>query len=490
MSKTFQQALQDGLFPVGTEIVAPRGVQCPAQSASLKLAKELLSDERVNYVSITDNPGGNPMLPPDWLAGQLADYAPNVIVHLACKDFNRAGLESQLWRYASEGFENVLVLTGDLPADGFPSQSGSVFDYDSVNLLSMMTAMNAGLPVKNRRGQPETLPRVNFFAGCAVNPFKYSENEFVPQLAKLLKKVKAGAKWVIPQLGYDMQRFKEVKLFLEQQGFNVPFIGNAFVLTKGIAKLIKSGKLAGCVVSDSLLADIEKYATGADKGKVFFKELAAKQIAVFRGLGFAGTHIGGIEKPETFFEIIDLSKTFENDWQTLYEEIQYRQQPAASARKKKHVSLFYRFSRLVHAAAFHRGHGLYPLIKRSYRFLESGKYRFLPSVLHGIEYHSKNVLYNCTDCGDCGLPDTAYLCPMNRCSKNQRNGPCGGSNNGRCEADDKPCIWTLAYDRLKCFNEWREFEDKPPIVYNAALKGTSAWANLYLDRDHSAADNG
>jgi methylenetetrahydrofolate reductase (NADPH) len=75
---------------------------------------------------------------------------------------------------------------------------------------------------------------------------------------------------------------------------------------------------------------------------------------------------------------------------------------------------------------------------------------------------------------------------MNRCSKNQRNGPCGGSNNGRCEADDKDCVWTIAYDRLKPFNEWEQVATAPSICNNAALKGTSAWANLYLDRDHSA----
>lgn len=500
MKKTFRCALTESSFPIGAEIVTTRGI--PQSAARLpSFAKELLSDERINYISVTENPGGNPMLPPDWLVGQLADFAPNIVVHLSCKDLNRAGLESQLWRYAAEGFENVLALSGDLPVDGYPALSTGVFDIDSVSLLQMITAMNGGLPVLNRKREKEQLPPTNFFSGCVVNPFKSRENELIPQYVKLLKKIRAGAKWIIPQIGYDMKKFADVQTFLKQNVRSVPLIGNAFVLTKTIAALFNSGKLAGCTVTDSLMEQIKKYAAGTDKGKQFFKELAAKQIAVFKGLGYAAAHIGGIDKTETFFEIIDLAHSYSTeDWKEFYDEIQYSQPdefyytqfPANNQRKSGtsffSVSPFYRFSRLVHTIAFRRKRGLYPILRCLYRFLEKQTpFRHCTAnVLHQIEYSSKNFLYSCTDCGDCGLPDTAYLCPMNRCSKNQRNGPCGGSNNGRCEAGDKDCIWAIAYERLKYFGEWETTASAPTICYNAALKKTSAWANFYLDKDHSA----
>lgn len=515
MKKTFRHALTDSSFPVGAEIVTSRGLPQPVTHVST-LARELLNDERINYVSITDNPGGNPMLPPDWLARQLADFAPNLVVHLACKDLNRAGLESQLWRYAAEGCENILALSGDLPIDGYPTLSSGVFDFDSVALLGMITAMNSGLPVLDRKRNPKQLPPTNFFAGCAVSPFKSKENELVPQYAKLLKKIRAGAKYVITQLGYDMRRFTDLQMFLQQHNIAIPVIGNVYVLTKPVASLFNRGALAGCVVADSLMQQIEKYAAGTDKGKQFFRELAAKQIAVFKGLGFAAAHVGGLEKPEAFFEIIDLANSYSaGDGKEFYGEIQYSKpneffytqsdtvmsiadtSPKNGAPKNRakfpgtnfwSISPFYRFSRLVHAIAFHRGHGLYPVLKYLYQFLEKQTPLRLctAKILHQIEYSSKNFLYSCTDCGDCGLPDTSYLCPMNRCSKNQRNGPCGGSNNGRCEADDKDCIWTIAYDRMKHFGDWEKSVSAPPICYNANLKGTSSWANLYLDRDHSA----
>jgi ferredoxin len=56
----------------------------------------------------------------------------------------------------------------------------------------------------------------------------------------------------------------------------------------------------------------------------------------------------------------------------------------------------------------------------------------------------------CTQCGDCILGDTGGLCPMTSCHKGLVNGPCGGTNNGKCEIDpDKDCVWTLIYERLK-----------------------------------------
>ena len=55
----------------------------------------------------------------------------------------------------------------------------------------------------------------------------------------------------------------------------------------------------------------------------------------------------------------------------------------------------------------------------------------------------------CTQCGDCILGDTGGICPVTACHKGLVNGPCGGTNNGKCEIDaDKDCAWTLIYTRL------------------------------------------
>ena len=56
----------------------------------------------------------------------------------------------------------------------------------------------------------------------------------------------------------------------------------------------------------------------------------------------------------------------------------------------------------------------------------------------------------CAQCGQCILGETAGICPITLCHKGLVNGPCGGTNNGKCEVDkEKDCAWTLIYEHLK-----------------------------------------
>ena len=56
----------------------------------------------------------------------------------------------------------------------------------------------------------------------------------------------------------------------------------------------------------------------------------------------------------------------------------------------------------------------------------------------------------CAQCGQCILGETAGICPITTCHKGLVNGPCGGTNNGKCEVDEeKDCAWTLIHERLR-----------------------------------------
>ncbi|MCK5514601.1 MAG: methylenetetrahydrofolate reductase C-terminal domain-containing protein [Deltaproteobacteria bacterium] len=56
----------------------------------------------------------------------------------------------------------------------------------------------------------------------------------------------------------------------------------------------------------------------------------------------------------------------------------------------------------------------------------------------------------CLQCGECVLGETAGICPVAGCHKGLVNGPCGGTNKGKCEVDsNKDCVWTLIYKKLE-----------------------------------------
>lgn len=509
---SLRDRLNQGPFVYGAELVTTRGLPEPEQPSKLvELGEALAADHRIAWVSITDNPGGNPMIPADWVANALKARGKELVIHLTTKDLNRNGLESAAWRYAADGFDNILALTGDFPTAGFRGAALPVFDLDSVSLISMLRAMNGGLEVAKPGGKTARLPKTNFFVGCAVSPFKRQERELMPQYFKLARKLQSGAEWVVPQLGYDMRKFHEIKLFLAWAGLSAPVVGNVYVLNKTVARLFNQNKIPGCVVSDGLYALVEKYAAGPDKGKAFFTELAAKQLAVFKGLGFAAGYLGGIHKAEGFASIIDRAESYApDDWKQFARELQYAKDGEFYLFEKDEatglgdgaqlnreylrsietpivapdVTWNYRLSRLVHGLAFTPGKKLFPALQKIYGRLEGGDRQRTLRALHSVEHLSKSVMYGCHDCGDCSLPDTAYLCPRASCSKNQRNGPCGGSSDGRCELDDKECLWARAYDRLKSYGESRPMLDGEAVVPNPALSGTSAWANNFLGRDH------
>ncbi|MBI3945108.1 MAG: methylenetetrahydrofolate reductase C-terminal domain-containing protein [Armatimonadetes bacterium] len=80
----------------------------------------------------------------------------------------------------------------------------------------------------------------------------------------------------------------------------------------------------------------------------------------------------------------------------------------------------------------------------------------------------------CLACGDCLLSLTGGICPIARCSKSLLNGPCGGSQNGMCEVDQKniQCGWQLIYDRLKALGRLDLLEEiRPPKNWSAAHDG-------------------
>jgi len=70
----------------------------------------------------------------------------------------------------------------------------------------------------------------------------------------------------------------------------------------------------------------------------------------------------------------------------------------------------------------------------------------------------------CQACGNCMLDRTGGICPIARCAKSLLNGPCGGSQGGRCEVNaETECAWQLIYDRLKALNRLEYLLEIQPV---------------------------
>ncbi|MBV9195666.1 MAG: methylenetetrahydrofolate reductase C-terminal domain-containing protein [Solirubrobacterales bacterium] len=502
---------EPGSFSIAVELVTSRGLVTAASSrASVEMARELAADPRIDVLSITDNPGGHAMLAPDTLGTDLVSRGQEVIIHLACKDWNRNALESRGWKLASEGFHNVLALSGDYPLEGVRGAPAPVFDIDSVGLLKLFSDMNGGL--RDFRKPERRLEHTDFFLGCVVTNHKRHEREVVPQYLKLAKKTRAGARFVINQIGYNVAKDDELLRYIRHAGLSLRVLANVYLLSRPAARAFNAGRIPGVVVTDELLAVAERYGAGEDKGRAFFIDLAAKQAAVARALGFDGVYLGGHATAPTFHEIIERSRDYADDWQTAAKDLLYAHpdefymferdsdtglssdrlsQAYLESKRRRQTDLpvpaRYRVSRHMHRLLFDPEAPLFPAGRALYKRIEEAG-PAAGRAAHLAEQAAKIPMFHCRDCGDCSLPDIAYVCPESMCAKNQRNGPCGGTRDGLCEVYDTECIWSQAYERLKAYGESDDMLDGPVVVKDNGLDRTSAWANTFLGRDHNTRD--
>jgi len=464
----------------------------------LAMGRELAADARITGMTVTDNAGGHIKLSPLSLGRALVDMGANVVAHMSCRDRSRGALTTLAWDLASAGMTDILALSGDYPADGFGGMSRAVFDIDSVALLDMLRGLDTD--------------RVDYFAGCAINPYKLLESELVPQFLKLAMKQRAGARFTITQVGWDVRATDELLRWMRLNGVSIPAVACVYILSAPVARYFHGGKVPGASMADSLFSLVEEAATSPDKGRGRFLDIAAMQVAVARGLGFRGVYLAGQRNAGEIDRILTMADGYAaDDWRDLASQVHFPRPgsfrmyadgdasgvlatdqlhpdharsitPKARKRSRSGVSIAYRFDRVVHDTVFapeSKGFGVGRAFYAKAEQLRIGR------PLHVLEQVAKAPLFECRDCGDCSLPEIAYLCPESQCVKNQRNGPCGGTNDGQCEIPGKPCIWAKAYDRLKPYGEELTMLERPPTVGDNALRHESAWGNTFLGRDHA-----
>ncbi len=507
-------------FTIAVEIETSRGLAMETDARhAIELAEQVADDPRTHVVCFTDNPGGNPHLAPESLGVSMLERNGEVVINVSCKDYNRNALESRLWSLSSRGFNNVLALSGDYPVTGFYGQAQPVFDIDSVGLLEMMRRMNEGMSVSvpGRRNAKKKLMSTAFHPGAAVNPFKLHEGEYLTQLYKMDMKLRTGAEWLVSQIGYDGRKHHELIRYLHMtrgEATAPPVLGAVYVLSAPAARFFGRWGIPGVAVNDDLVEIANLQAKSKDRGRAFFEEFAAKQIAILRGCGFSGVYLSGRLTFARIERILAIADTFSgDDWKGIAGEMSFPQRDEfylfepgtwtgtasdelnrsyveakrkGTSRLKRafYPNLSYRLGRFGKewffdhdAPGFGAGAFVYRQIEKS---------RVATKVAHAVEQAMKVPLYGCQDCGDCSLPDIGELCPESQCVKNQRNGPCGGTRGGKCEILDKDCIYLRAYNRLKLYGEEDQILSRPVVLKDSRLQGTSSWANTFAKRDHYA----
>lgn len=186
-----------GCKPVVTvELDPPKGLDCSRILAGAAVLQEAGADA----INLAENPLARVRMGNIALARIIQEeIGIEVIAHITCRDRNLLGLQSDLLGASLLGIRSLLAVTGDPARLGDQSGASSVYDVNSFELIKLIADLNSGF---NALGQSIS-GRTGFTIGCAFNP---NSPKMEIQVARLAKKVAAGATFVQTQPVYDAAR--------------------------------------------------------------------------------------------------------------------------------------------------------------------------------------------------------------------------------------------------------------------------------------------
>ena len=258
------ELFDNGQFVVTAEVGPPKG--CHMEHV-VEEAKEYLSG--ITAVNITDNQSSVMRMGSFPACVMLKNAGLTPILQLTCRDRNRIALQSELLGAAALGIDNILCLTGDHTKMGDHPGAKPVFDLDSVSLLHTVCQLEKGVDLA---GNPLVGEAPKFAKGAVVSPCSDSVDA---QLAKMERKVMAGAEYFQTQAVFDSEKF--ISFMEKAKQFGKPVqLGVIIPKSAGMAKFMNNN-VAGVHVPqwmiDELAADKEKAKAG-----ITGVELAAKVI--------------------------------------------------------------------------------------------------------------------------------------------------------------------------------------------------------------------
>ena len=443
-------------------------------------------------IALPQNPGGISNLDPSDVLAQLSgtdlmdglDYIP----HMSCKDHNKSALNSALVGYKQRGVQSVLALTGDKPAS-----AKGVFELEGIGLLQLIS--------KNNRKEllstaPEELSKLHlFYPGAAVSPFKYTEASQLQQYFKMEKKAACGARFFITQVGWDWKKALELKFYMEEAELNLPVLGNCYFLTTTNAapRLMNTGKLPGCFVSDAFLAKLQS------ENKDAHLERCAQQVAMYQAMGYAGIDLGGVHDYATFCRILQRAAEIGEDWIKDQDNLcwppeepfyLYDREGDRTQLEPGKPTLHNRWFNFMHNTLLEPSHKGFRRLKKTMELVGADKKPEgrAGKTFFAMERAVKHAAFECEECGDCYLFENFGYCTMGGCAKGLANAPCGDANpDGTCgNAEGVICRGEMIYRAAKAQKDGlarlRKTVNNPR---KANLEHSSSILNYLFGKDHT-----
>lgn len=441
---------------------------------------ELGSRREIAGFSVTDRVTSDEDPDPVAIAAYVAKRTGlQPLVHWSGKDRTIDDLRKSVHAIQSVGLQNVLFVTGDKLRNAPKNRRPRYLE--SVNAIH-----------EAKQQMPELL------VAAAVNPFKYREEEAMAQYLKMSKKIRAGADYLITQIGFDATKHEEVLFWMHANDCRIPIVANLMALNAARARYIRKNRLAGVIITDEfaelLERDRDKLTSDQAEERVMHR-LALQILKVYYN-GYAGIQVSGLHSVERLLGLRDALENLEREvtdrlswdeaWRnamTPRDRLSVHAAQCAPANgwymthrdpvdkgNRKDARRHFVMQR-IHGSMFQ--HGIVArLLRRIMWRVERGDKT--DKWLTAMEHRIKGPIFGCETCGVCRLALMQYICPET-CPKGLANGACGGTNMNQCEYGDRECVHSHRYRLARDNDELAEMESYLIPAVPESVRNTSSW---------------
>ena len=290
-----EKVLKSGNLAVTSECGPPRG----AVPEKVRQKAELLRGY-VDAVNVTDNQTAMVRMSSFAAGVILRQMGLHPILQMVTRDRNRLAMQSDIIGAYSHDINTMICLSGDHPKFGDHPMAASVHDIDSIQFVQMVKKMRdegkfqGGADIENT-------PKM--FIGAAANPFA---DPFELRVARLAKKVAAGADFIQTQCIYNLDKFEKWMEGVRNRGLHEKtyiLAGVTPIKTVGMARYMKN-KVPGMDVPQEVvdrMAGVPKEKQAEEGIKICVETIERlKQVK-----GVAGFHIMAIEWEQKVPEIVE-----------------------------------------------------------------------------------------------------------------------------------------------------------------------------------------
>jgi methylenetetrahydrofolate reductase (NADPH) len=225
------------------------------------------------FIDITWGAGGSTSETTLTLSKDAQTYfGLDVMMHITCANMSEERLRSALDQARDSGIRNIMALRGDPPRDGTEAEPSFISSsIDLIRWIKSNYGNTFGIAVG---GYPEGHPEAKSKEDC---------------VAYLKKKVDAGADFIVTQLFFDIDEYKEFLDRCAKHGITCPIIPGILPIIS-FDRFQKFTDFTGIKVPSHIHESLEPIKTDDEKVRAYGVELCTKMCRKLFELGAPGLH--------------------------------------------------------------------------------------------------------------------------------------------------------------------------------------------------------